>query len=286
MSVPDDVVVGVTADGREVDEWALVLASAGVPYRLEQTPASWRLLVAAADVGRATAAIDAYGRDEEQRPSPAAPASEYGPTLVGVVMALVLAGFYLASGPRSGASRWFTAGSAAASSIRAGEAWRAVTALALHANAPHLLGNMAGMVVFASAVGRALGPGMGAILVLLAGAGGNLVNALLHPSGHDSVGASTAVFGAIGILGGLAAKRRRPARRPWVPIAGSLALLAMLGTDVRADLGAHALGLAAGVGLGLGAGAAVSRPPGVALQWILALAAVAMVAGSWTLALG
>jgi rhomboid protease GluP len=286
VSVLDEVVVAVTADGREVDEWALVLASAGVPYRLEQAPASWRLLVAADDVGRATAALDAYGHEQARRRPPAEPASEYGPTPFGAVAALVLAGFYLVTGPRNPASPWYAAGSGDATSVRAGELWRTVTALTLHANAPHLLGNMAGMVVFASGVARALGPGVAAILVVLAGAGGNLANAYLHRDEHVSVGASTAVFGAIGILGGLAAIRRRPARPAWIPIAGSLALLAMLGTDLRADLGAHAFGLVCGVGLGLAAAAVLPRPPGTATQWTLAVAAAAMVAGSWMLALG
>jgi len=280
------IVLGVTADERELDEWAVVLAAEGIPYRLEQTPASMRLLVAATDAARATAALDAYGRDERKHPSPPLPAAEYGPTLAGVAMALVLVACYLTTGPRGAEGVWFRAGSADAGRIRAGELWRAVTALTLHADASHLIGNLAGTVVFVSAVARALGPGLASVLVLLAGAAGNIANALLHAGNHRSVGASTAVFGAVGILGGLAAVRRQRTRRRWVPIAGSLALLAMLGSDVHADLGAHALGLLLGLVLGLGAGTALSRPPVAALQWSLALAAGAAVVVSWTTALG
>ena len=48
-----------------------------------------------------------------------------------------------------------------------------------------------------------LGPGVGLWLLLLAGAGGNAVTAAVHGSDHVSVGASTAIFGAIGILAAL-----------------------------------------------------------------------------------
>ena len=282
----DDVVLGVTPDGREVNEWALVLASVGVPYRMEETAVSWRLLVAPWDVDRARAALDAYGRDEQRRPAPPSAPVEYGPTRVGVYAALLLVAFYAASGGERSAGPWFEAGRAAAARIREGELWRALTALTLHNGAAHLAGNMAGAVVFVTAVGRALGPGLAAALVLAAGAGGNLLNAFVRPPGHLSVGASTAVFGAIGILGGLAASRRRWTRRRWVPVAGAVALLALLGTDAQADLGAHVCGLGVGVVLGVATGFGEQRPPGPAVPAGLALATLAALAGAWAVALG
>src|SRR5262245_26064417 len=286
VSASEEFVLGVTADERELDEWALVLASEGIVYRLEETPAAWRLLVAPRDAARAQAVLDAYGRDEERRPPAPTPVPEYGPTRVGVVLAVGLVAFAVLAGSRGAGGPWVRAGSAMAGRIQDGEVWRAVTALTLHANAAHLVGNLAGTVVFVSAVGFTLGPGAAAFLVLLAGVGGNLANAFLRTREHDSIGASTAVFGAIGILGGLAAVRGRRARRPWVPIAGSLALLAMLGTEKNADLGAHVLGLACGVVLGLLVGAGTSRVAPAPVQWALGLATCVVVAISWIVALG
>src|SRR5262245_54961671 len=253
---------------------------------MEETAVSWRLLVAPWDVDRARAALDAYGRDEQHRPAPPSPPVEYGPTRVGVLAALVLVAFYAASGGERPAGPWFDAGRAAAGRIREGELWRVVTALTLHNGAAHLVGNLAGAVVFVSMVGRALGPGLAAALVLVAGAGGNLLNAFLRPAGHLSVGASTAVFGAIGILGGLAATRRRWTRRRWVPVAGAIALLALLGTDKQADLGAHVCGLAVGVALGAATGLSLRRPPGTAVQTGLALGTLAALVGAWAVAFG
>jgi membrane associated rhomboid family serine protease len=161
-----------------------------------------------------------------------------------------------------------------------------VTALTLHADAAHLLGNAVGCAVFVTAVLRLLGPGLGGWLVLLAGAGGNALNALVHGARHSSIGFSTAVFGAIGILGGLQFGRKRGQRRAWLAIAGALGLLAMLGTSERTDILAHLFGLLVGLVLGLAAGVAVPRPPGAAAQWTLAAGAVAVLAGSWLLAVG
>src|SRR5207245_1142953 len=85
---------------------------------------------------------------------------------------------------------------------------------------------------------------------LRAGAGGNVLNAVLRGAHHSAVGASTAVFGAIGLLGGLQFGRKRRRRGAWLPIAGSLALLAMLGSDREADIVAHLFGLLVGGVLG------------------------------------
>jgi rhomboid protease GluP len=269
---------------RAIEEWALVLAAAGVPHRLARTPSGWRLLVTAPDAARASAALDAY--DAERESAPAAPeAPEYGRTSVGLVVAALLVAFYAVTGPADAESTWARAGSAAAELILHGEPWRAVTALTLHANPAHLLGNAVACAVFVTAVGRALGPGLGGSLVLVSGAGGNVLNALLQGAHHDAVGASTAVFGAVGLLGGLQFGRRRRRRGAWLPVAGSLALLALLGSDREADIVAHLFGLLVGGVLGVAAALLVARPPGRAVQWLLALAALSAVAGSWVVAL-
>jgi membrane associated rhomboid family serine protease len=149
-----------------------------------------------------------------------------------------------------------------------------------------VLSNAAAALVFVTAVGRLLGPGLGCLLVLLAGAGGNLLNAGLRAAPHYSVGASTAIFGAIGLLGGLEAGRRRRRWQAWVPIAGSLALLAMLGTGAHADLLAHLSGVLVGGVLGAVVGLSAMPLPGAWAQAVLALLALGVVAGSWLLALG
>jgi membrane associated rhomboid family serine protease len=268
---------------REAQEWALVLASAGIPHRVEHRPGQWRLVVDARDAERAAATLDSY--DQEHRP-PEVPPAEYGGTSAGFLVAPLLLAFYVVTGPAELGGRWSRVGSASAERILDGELWRTVTALTLHANAAHLLGNAVACAVFVTAVARELGPGVAVWLVLLAGAAGNALNALLHGAHHSSVGASTAIFGAIGILGGLQSMRRRGRRRAGLAAAGTLALLAMLGTGEHTDVLAHLFGLFAGLVLGAAAALWLRRPPGRLVQWTLAASALAAVVGCWLVALG
>src|SRR5438093_1406466 len=83
---------------RAVEEWALVLAAAGIAHRVAGNAGSWRLLVAAGDADRSIAALDAY--DAERRNAAACEeALEYGPTYAGLLVAVLLVGFYGVTGP-------------------------------------------------------------------------------------------------------------------------------------------------------------------------------------------
>ena len=137
---------------------------------------------------------------------------------------------------------------------------------------------------------RELGSGLAWSLLLAAGALGNLVNAFVQRSSHSSLGASTAVFGAVGILAAISLVRyREQLRQRWpLPVASALALLAVLGTEGRnTDLGAHLFGFVYGVCLGLIAEYLIGRHgrPGRLLNALLALLCCGIVATAWVLAL-
>ena len=99
-------------------------------------------------------------------------------------------------------------GSHEARSMRAaaprGEWWRAVTALTLHLDQAHLLGNLLFGVAIGFLAGRAFGPGIAWASILAAAAVANYADMLISPSTHRAVGASTAVFAALGLLVGFA----------------------------------------------------------------------------------
>lgn len=282
----------VTASRKKAEEWKLVLTAAGIPSTIEKTSVGWALVFAWSDQDRVTRELTDFQQEQQELEAAAANGAgyvEYGRTYAGILIAACFLGFYLVTGPRNPAVIWFREGSASAAAIIAGETWRTITALTLHADAPHVLGNAASCAVFVTALCRQLGPGVGSWLVLLAGAIGNAINALAHGTHHSSVGASTALFGAIGIMVGLqvATRRRRLTRRsrPWVPVAAGLALLAMLGTGRNADIAAHFFGFAAGIPLGVAAALVTRRPARAAVQWPLALTGAATVVGAWMLAL-
>jgi rhomboid protease GluP len=286
---PIETALRVTPTAKQAEEWVAVLAASGIAHRLEETGAGWALVVAARDAQRARDALVAY--EEEARAEEAVEVSppSYGPTWIGIGVAAVLIGVFAVTGPRDGGSAWFDRGAASAGSILKGEVWRTVTALTLHFDLIHVLGNALASAVFVTGVGWCLGPGIGSWLVLLAGAGGNALAALAYGSPHLSAGASTAVFGAVGILAARQVVVRRQSRstgrKAWVVVAASLALLGLLGTGTRADLLGHLFGLLVGGVLGLATALAVRRLPGPGVQWALTLAAAAMVVGAWRIAL-
>lgn len=282
--------VRVTPSRHRADEWAVVLAAAGTPHWLRRRLDGWALIVPPDDAASALASLAAY--DDESSGKGTSRHDEITSsrplTIVGAVVALLLIGFFAITGPRAAHSVWFERGSADASRMLAGEWWRAITALTLHADAPHLFGNAVAAVVLITAVCWRLGLGVGLCLLLLAGAGGNAVTAAVHGSDHVSVGASTAAFGAIGILAALRLTAGGAAgasgRKSWVVIGASLALLALLGTGPHADLLAHLFGLLVGGGLGLIAGLTIRWVPPAPFQWLLAAAAGAAVVGAWRVA--
>jgi membrane associated rhomboid family serine protease len=200
-------------------------------------------------------------------------------------MAILLALVYLWVGPRAETSPRFQAGEADARAILDGEWWRAITALTVHANGEHLLGNAVFGGLFVGVLGSAVGSGTALCVTLAAGTAGNLLNAWLRAPLHQAVGASTAVFGAVGALSGVAFRRRRGEglARAWLALGAGLALLAMLGSNVETDVGAHFFGFVVGVPLGY---AAVRAPRGSALwQASAALLALGWVLWAWRLAL-
>ena len=174
LSDAPDTLVRLTAGSGRADEWVLVLVSAGIACRVDRTPDGWAVLVGARDAARAAWAIDAYER--ENRPAPvdvAPPPVARGGKWSGLVIAVVLVLAYRLTGGRADATAWFVAGSADARRILDGEWWRTVTALTLHGDASHLVGNLVAGAFLATAVCRTVGPGLGAWLIVLAGAGGN-----------------------------------------------------------------------------------------------------------------
>jgi membrane associated rhomboid family serine protease len=184
---------------------------------------------------------------------------------------------------------WLPAGAAQATLILGGEWWRTMTALGLHADLGHLAGNVIFGIVFGLLVAQIFGSGLGWLVILLAGAAGNALNALIQPEAHTAIGASTAVFAAVGILSGVMWRRKRYARglRRWTPLAGGLMLLVYLGIGgERTDVGSHVAGFATGVFSGAMLAQVHGRlPKGARAQQAFGAAAALLFALAWVLAL-
>lgn len=276
------------------EEWALVLSAIDISSRIDQRTGSWALSVTAADADRAAAALAEYTSERRPVPVPVEPAAPVHPggTSSGIVAALLLLAFFAVVTTSPHAAEWRNAGSAAATRILGGEWWRVVTALTLHADWSHVANNTVSMAVFGTAVCRWFGPGVGLWLILAAGAGGNLINAFVRGYGHTAIGASTAVFGAVGVLATLQLPRRLAVRarglarmRVWAPVAAGLALLAFLGSSPNSDVGAHLFGFMCGTAVGFGASRVHAERIEGWPQVALLVGTAGAVCGCWWLAL-
>jgi rhomboid protease GluP len=276
----------------DASQLALVLLAVGIDCRLIEEDGGTALYVAAHQAQEARQQLDAY--EQENRPETAL-AAETRPALHGLgavlVYGMVLLFFFGADQRHSWSIDWSVSGAAQAGLIQDGAWWRTITALTLHIDHSHLLTNLIAGMAFSLPVAQVLGAGLAWLAILLAGALGNGLNALLHPATHTAIGSSTAIFGALGILSGYTQQRRtthwRSLIRRWMPLAVGSMLLAYLGFgDGQTDVGAHVAGFVIGGGLGLVLGRCTQLvPQGRLAQRIYALLAGALLALAWLLAL-
>ncbi len=284
-STPDTLVTihhGLTR--QMASTFKLVLLSAGIKSHIVQSDSSWQIRVPTHAASIAMASIEAYlsENDNPPRVSPSWPVLR---TWAGAGTALVILVAHLVvhlSGQEIAFRRIY---GASAANILDGEFYRITTALFLHADSLHLIGNMVGLALFTTAVCSVAGFGAGSLMILVSGMAGNLFNALLFQSGHHSIGASTAVFGAIGIVTGhlFSIKWQQFGHRlkTWLPLGSGLALLAVLGASIETDVTAHFFGYVSGCLIGMVFTFTRKTSPGRKAQYTSLLAAIALVTASF-----
>jgi rhomboid protease GluP len=291
LNISDYIVLRRCTQRQEADLYALVLIAKGIGSTITEDARGFNVLVEPKDAIQASYELTAYDTENQRRPVRRL-AQKLAPPNIDLLLAywITLVLFFGASGRKALSIDWLAAGAAQTGLIRAGEVWRVVTALFLHGDGAHLLNNLAFGTIFILLLSQVLGPGMTALSVLLAGALGNAINAMVRVPEHTSIGASTAVFAAVGLLAALRQDWRsgRAFRnlRDWAPLGGGVMLLAFLGfSEGQTDILAHVFGFASGVCLG--AVLVWRERPWISekiLQWKAAIAAAGIFAMSWVFA--
>jgi len=252
----DLITVFRSAQRRECNERLLVLTAVGVEAVVTAADGAFLLQVAPQDAGYAVRHLLQY--EAENRPPPPLPAPPpvYAHAWVGcAIYVFVLVG--VAWGLSNGLVRLdaFDLGELDAARLQAGEWWRAWTALTLHLDGPHLAANLAAGVWFGYLAGRQMGSGMAWLLTVSGGALANLLEALLAPPEHRAVGASTAVFSALGAMSAYSWRERfalpQSWARRWGPLVAGVILLGWTGSAGEGtDVMGHLTGFAVGALLG------------------------------------
>ena len=244
---------------KDADLILTILASQAIEASVDRDAGQYTLRVREEDLDSARNHLDLYARENPlPRPladqaagnpgpakapiffSAAALAAALVPALVHIV--LIRDGLWSSALFAYGASPYF---------LHQGETFRAVTALFLHSGPEHLMGNMAGLILLAGPLVRVSGPGTGLFFLLAAAVSGNLIANSFSMDTRLSIGASTAVMAAAGLLSARQAMARKPRIAFWQPLAAGLILTALFSHGPRTDVSAHLFGFLSGTGIGL-----------------------------------
>lgn len=245
-----------TADEEHLSTCSLVLTSVAISHDIIRTDDGYSIYVAQHEAATASYHLFSYIEENQGWPPEKLPAehpvSQGQPPTLLIIGAL--AAFYSITGPWNPETVWFSSGAGDSGAILHGrEYFRLVTALTLHADLTHLLGNcfLGGFLLHFFC--KTVGSGIGTAALLLSAVLGNFVNVYLRGEGHLFVGYSTAVFATIGMLVMVSyhINRKLSRFRLFLPFMAGAALLAMTGSSgERTDLGAHFFGLLSGVVIG------------------------------------
>jgi membrane associated rhomboid family serine protease len=285
--------VGRYARLSDANERALVVLAMGFVYWMFREQGAYVLCVEEKNHASVARELDLF--EEENRSWPRQLLREAGKTGSSIalhVFTMAMCFFFVVQQREPG--WWLQRGACSGGSVfRDGEWWRVLTALTLHADAAHLLANVATGILFAAALIPLLGGGLAWTSIAFAGALGNLANAWLYRAeARESIGASTAVFGALGVLVAwqlvaiLRGQDPISRGRMILPLGAGLGLLAYLGTSgERTDFMAHFFGFVAGniIGALVGLLGLKERTP-LWTQWLLAALVPSVFVLAWVLA--
>jgi len=282
-----------------------MLYAVGIASAIARDGREYILLVDVDDTPAAGEHLHLYEQERLVRPPPPPPSPKLHPHALEGSIGYALVLFFVAFAVANGLWRLdaFNVGELNAGLVQQGQWWRVFTALTLHIDTLHLVSNTVFGMWFGYLAARLIGVGNASLLVVLGAGFANWVEGYFGPPGHLSVGASTAVFSALGLLSGFSWRTRlaypqRWALR-WAPLVAGIVLLSWTGTGgesidqpdsvgagLTVDVLAHALGFVVGLGAGAvaalkAAGRVLDRVP----QWLAGLLALLPLALAWVRAL-
>ena len=288
------VIVHRGVERKSAQDAGLVLTAVDIDNELRHNDGVWEVLVRSQYAAGAERELLSYrnenppGVGRKLRPVPIVDSGING--ILGYLV--VIWGVLLLEQRETFGHVWRAAGRMQAGLVTSGEWWRTVTAQTLHLDLGHIAANSVFGAFFGLFAGRALGSGWAWLSILLAGALGNGLNAFIQPPDHRAVGASTAVFAALGLIAAFSWRRgyyrgRIGWRRSLAPVIAGIALLAYTGTgDENTDIMAHLTGFAAGFGFGFLHGEIDAQQRfSPKSQYIAAGVAIGLVAFAWAAAL-
>jgi rhomboid protease GluP len=238
---------------RQALDWSLVLVSQGIETTIVQAEddAGWGLLVSDHDYASALRTLRQYRLENRGWPWQQA---VFRPGLLFDWASLAWAALACLFYSLSAHTDLEAPGLMDSAALAHGQWWRLFTAMWLHADLAHLATNATlGVLLLGLTMGR-YGTGVGLLAAYLAGAGGNVIAAVLSLQVHRSLGASGMVMGSLGLLAvqSLSLWRQTPHALKYIlsGICGGIMMFVLFALTPGSDVVAHLGGFASGVVLG------------------------------------
>jgi membrane associated rhomboid family serine protease len=242
------------ASERQAMDWSVALLSQGIESTPVHQSEGWQLLVPSEHYSHALSILEAYQRENRRwlwRPSIRSTTLlfHWGALGWGGLILFMEAWIGLA-GPAVS-----QAGLMNSIAVRHGEWWRLFTAVTLHADLAHLMGNLTtGVILLGLAMAR-WGAGPALLAAWFAGALGNVASMVLRSGDYIGLGASGMVMGALGLLAA-ASWQHRHSSQGFLELVvrglfGAILLFILIGVNPGSDVAAHIGGFLAGVLFGV-----------------------------------
>lgn len=238
---------------KQIRDYTLVLLSQGIVHRLERTEEGpFEIYVTPENEKKATYQLRLYRREnppkEDNPPLPLAVSLQP----IWVLLAPVVCTMADFGGL---VQKMHALGISDADRVLRGEWWRTITALTLHADARHLVGNLISGYIVLNLMSYRIPLARMAPFLALASVIANFGVALTVQTDYRALGYSTFVFAAMGALAviefRLMPRETHGLLRRFAPLCGAMSLAVFLGLGENADILGHAYGFIAGAVCGL-----------------------------------
>lgn len=280
------------------EQRAFVLHAVGIPSEIVPQPEGFTLWVETEVAADARHHIERYDIENARVPMPPGIVLHEGAWVAPTLYTTVLLAVAYVSTHNVFNADWYERGALLPIARLNNEWQRIVTALTLHADQLHILGNIGFGIYFLYLASRLLGSGIAFGGALLAAAAGNALNSALMPGSHISIGASTMVFAALGLIAAYSWRKHFDRRlrwtHRWAPLLAGVMMLGLIGSGAstvenganNTDVLAHLAGFACGAVLGAMLGHLPIWVLGERrLQTASATFAIAAIVGAWWLAI-
>jgi rhomboid protease GluP len=240
----------------DCDQRAFVLKAVGIVHIIEKHEDFFSVVVPESHAADALHHLRQYDR-ESVPPPPAPELPLHGHAWIGsLAYAFVLIAVAYCAGANVGQLDWLDAGALTRAAFHAGEWWRVLTALTLHVDVAHLIGNLVFGIPYGFFASQLLGAGRAWLSIVAAAALANMIDSAVMQEQQASIGASTAVFAMLGLVATYSWRKVPPRSNRWAhrwaPVIAAVALLAFTGVGgEHTDVVAHLAGFACGALLAL-----------------------------------